>query len=118
MASLEISRGISLSVRILTNLRRFTRWLASPHIILSLIMLILMFIMVIIPLYQLVSTTLVWGPTDVPQHPEAVEGELTIYHYLRMLSGRLAKIYTYIPLQHSMTVAIGSTLLALAIGGG
>ncbi len=34
-----------------------------------------------------------------------------------MLTGRLAQIYTYAPLRHSMTVAIGSTLLALLIGG-
>jgi iron(III) transport system permease protein len=34
-----------------------------------------------------------------------------------MLSGRLAQIYTYTPLRHSMTISIGSTLLALVIGG-
>jgi iron(III) transport system permease protein len=80
-------------------------------------MLAIMFVMVVIPLYRLVATTVVWGPSDLPQHPEAVEGELTVYHYVRMLSGRLGQIYTFAPLRHSMTVAVGATLLALMIGG-
>jgi iron(III) transport system permease protein len=117
MASLEISGGIPLSARLFAHARRFFRWITTPWVVLSLIMLAVMLVMVVIPLYRLVATTLVWGPTDLPQHPEAVQGKLTIYHYIRMLSGRLAQIYTYAPLQHSMVVAIGSTLLALVIGG-
>ena len=105
------------SLQMLATGRRFVRWLTSAKVVLSLIMLALMFVMVIVPLYQLVATTLTWGPTDIPQHPDAVEGEFTIFHYIRMLTGRLGQIYTYAPLQHSMTVAIGSTLLALLIGG-
>ena len=105
------------SLQMLATGRRFIHWLTSARVVLSLIMLALMFVMVVVPLYQLVVTTVVWGPTDIPQHPEAVEGEFTIYHWVRMLTGRLGRIYTYAPLQHSMTVAIGSTLLALLIGG-
>jgi len=97
--------------------RRFIRWLTSPHVLLALVMLAVMFVMVIIPLFRLVSTTLTWGASDLPQHPEAVEGEFTLYHYIRMLTGRLGQIYTYAPLQHSLTVAIGATLLSLLIGG-
>ncbi len=103
--------------RFLANTRRFFRWLTRPSVVLSLVMLILMFVMVVIPLYQLVKTTVIWGPTDIANNPGAVEGELTIYHYVRMLQGRLAQIYTYAPLQHSMTIAVGTTLLALLIGG-
>jgi iron(III) transport system permease protein len=99
------------------SFRRFWRWISSPRVILSLIMLALMFVMVVIPLYQLIATTFRWGPTDIPQHPEAVEGGFTFFHYVRMLTGRLSLIYTFAPLQHSVVVAIGSTLLALVIGG-
>ncbi len=106
-----------LSMRILASYRRFMHWFTSARVVLSLIMLAVMFVMVVIPLYQLVATTLTWGATDLPRHPEAVQGELTLYHYVRMLTGRLGQIYTYAPLQHSMTVAIGATLLALLIGG-
>ncbi len=107
----------SLADQILARSRRFFRWISSPHVVLSLVMLAVMFVMVVIPLYQLMVTTIVWGPTDIPQHPGAVEGEFTLYHYIRMLSGRLGRIYTFAPLQHSMTIAIGTTLLALLFGG-
>jgi iron(III) transport system permease protein len=106
-----------LSLQMLATFRRFIRWLTSPQVILALIMLVLMFYMVIIPLYRMVATTVTWQAHDLTRVPDAVVGELTIFHYVRMLTGVFGKIYMYTPLQHSMTIAIGATLLALLIGG-
>ncbi len=116
---MEISLPVpqSLSLRILAASRRFFRWLTRPQVILALIMLVLMFVMVIIPLYSLGETTVTWSQHDLTRVPDAVVGELTIFHWVRMLTGVLGRIYTYTPLQHSMTIAIGATLLALLIGG-
>jgi iron(III) transport system permease protein len=105
------------SERLTANLRRFWRWLSSAKVALSLAMIAIMFVLVVIPLFKLVQTTLAWGPTDVARYPEAVLGKFTFFHYIRMLSGRMAQIYTYTPLQHSLTIATGSTLLSLLIGG-
>ena len=58
-----------------------------------------------------------WQAHDLTRVPDAVEGEFTTFHWVRMLTGIIGKIYTYTPLQHSMTMAVGSTLLALVIGG-
>ena len=117
MASLEKTGGTPVSVRLLANLRRFIRWLTTPHILLSLIMLVVLYYMVITPLYRMVQTTVTWQPRDVVNNPDAVVGELTIYHYVRMLTGVLGQIYMYTPLRHSFTISIGATLLALLIGG-
>ncbi|RPI23498.1 MAG: iron ABC transporter permease, partial [Chloroflexota bacterium] len=117
MASLETSMGESLSVRLLANSRRFIRWVTTPHVLLSLIMLVILYYMVVIPLYRMVNTTLTWQPRDVTNVPGAVLGEFTFYHYVRMLTGALGQIYMFTPLRHSFTVAIGSTLLSLLIGG-
>jgi iron(III) transport system permease protein len=76
-----------------------------------------MYYMVIIPLYRMVETTITWQPRDVIAVPGAEVGSLTLYHYVRMLTGTLGKIYMFTPLRNSFTVAIGSTLLALLIGG-
>ena len=43
--------------RFVAGSRRFFRWLTTPHIVLSLIMLVVMYYMVIIPLYRMVETT-------------------------------------------------------------
>jgi len=105
------------SNRLIAGFRRFIRWLTKPHVVLSLIMLAVMFVMVVIPLYRLVLTTVTWQPEDLSRVPEAVVGKFTTFHWVRMLTGVLSRIYTFTPLQHSMTVAIGATLLAFLIGG-
>jgi iron(III) transport system permease protein len=100
------------------SIRRFFHWLTSIRVVLSLIMLVLMFIMVVIPLYSLIETTVTYSQHDLTRVPEATVGGFTIYHWTRMLSGVIGQIYTYMPLQHSMVIAIGATLLSLLIGGG
>ncbi len=78
MTSMEIANGASLSVRFYANLRRFIRWLTTPQVFLSLIMLVVMFYMVIIPLYRMVITTITFSENDLRYAPDAVVGQLTI----------------------------------------
>ncbi len=106
-----------LSMRLLATWRRFFRWLTRPQVVLALIMLVLMFYMVIIPLYKLVETTLTWQLSDLSRVPDATVGDLTLFHWIRMLTGIFGRIYTYTPLTHSMTIAIGTVVLSLLIGG-
>src|SRR5574338_53378 len=117
MTSPAIAVGVPLSERLVATGRRFIRWLTKPHVVLALIMLLIMFYMVVIPLYKLVETTVTWQSSDLSRVPDAVEGEFTLFHWIRMLTGIFGRIYTYTPLQHSMVVAIGTVLLALLIGG-
>ncbi|MCJ7624425.1 MAG: iron ABC transporter permease [Anaerolineaceae bacterium] len=113
----DVIHPIPFSQRLLASSRRFFRWLLSVRVVLSLIMLVMMFYMIIIPLYRMVQTTVTWQPSDLNRVPDAVVGDLTIFHYVRMLTGKLGEIYMYTPLRHSFTIAIGATLLSLLIGG-
>ncbi len=99
------------------RLRRFYRWITSPHVILSIIMLLVMFYMVIIPLYRMIVTTFTVQDSDLRVIKDAEVGSFTLYHWLRMLSSQISKIMTYQPLVHSLTVSLGATALALMIGG-
>lgn len=117
MAGLETSVGQSSSGYLLATVRRFVRWLTAPHVVLSLIMLVVMYCMVIIPLYRMVETTVTWQPRDAINIPSAEVGKFTLFHYMRMLTGDLGRIYLHTPLGHSLTVAVGATILALVIGG-
>ena len=116
MANAALSQ-VPYDQRLRAGFRRFIHWLTKPHVVLALIMLAVMFYMVIIPLYKLVETTVTWQLVDESNIPGAVEGELTLYHWKRMLTGIFGRIYTYTPLTHSMTIAIGTVVLALLIGG-
>lgn len=100
-----------------TFLRRFYRWISRPQVILSLIMLVVMFYMVIIPLYRMIVTTITVSDSDLRVLKDANIGDITWYHWLRMLTSKIAVIMTYEPLLHSLTISLGATLLALAIGG-
>jgi iron(III) transport system permease protein len=117
MAGLETSIERSSSGHLLAIVRRFIHWLTRPHVILSLIMLLLMYYMIIIPLYRMLETTFTWQMRDVSAVPGAELGGFTLYHYARMVTGALSEIYLYTPLRHSLTIATGATVLALAIGG-
>ncbi len=97
--------------------RRFFRWLTSPHVVLSLIMLLVMFYMVIVPLYRMVMTTITVQDIDLRAIRDVEVGDFTLYHWIRMLSGKIAQIMTYEPLVHSLTISLGATCLALVIGG-
>ncbi len=44
-------------------------------------------------------------------------GDFTWYHWVRMLTSKIAKIMTYEPLLHSIVVSLGATMFSLVIGG-
>ncbi len=98
-------------------LRRFARWVSSPHVVLSIIMLLVMVYMVIIPLYRMLMTTVTVQESDLRVLKDAQIGDFTSYHWLRMLTSKIAKVMTYEPLIHSLTISLGATLVALIIGG-
>lgn len=97
--------------------RRIFRWITSPQVILSLIMLVVMFYMVIIPLYRMITTTFTVTESDLRVIKDVEVGQFTWYHWLRMLTSKIARIMTYEPLLHSLTISFGATLLAMTIGG-
>ena len=96
--------------------RRFIRWITSPHVLLALFLLALMIYLIIIPLYRMVSTTLTFQQKDLIANPDAVLGQFTLFHWIRMLTTKISKIMLYMPLQHSLVVSAGATLIALMLG--
>jgi len=97
--------------------RRFLHWLTSAKVVLSLIMLVVMFYLVIVPLYRMVLTTLTYQDKDVFRVPDAQVGALTLFHYVRMFTSQMSKPYLYDPLAHSLIISFGATGIAFLIGG-
>lgn len=97
-------------------IRRISRWLTSPHVLLALIMLVMMFYMIIIPLFRMVETTFTYQDKDLLTFPDATIGNFTLFHWIRMLTSKISQVYMYEPLRHSMTIAVGATLLSMIIG--
>lgn len=97
--------------------RRFFRWLFTPSVFMSLIMLVVMFYMVIIPLYSMVETTLTFQEKDIFRVPSAQIGQITLFHYMRMFTSEMSQPYLRDPLAHSLIISFGATGLAFLIGG-
>jgi iron(III) transport system permease protein len=106
-----------LSQRLQAIARRFFRWLTTPKVFLSLIMLVVLYYMVIVPLFRMVETTFTFQPKDLMRVPEAQVGAFTFFHYLRMLTSNMSKYYLFDPLVHSLTISIGATGLSFILGG-
>jgi iron(III) transport system permease protein len=115
MAALEITEP-NFSLQFRARSRRFLRWLTSPKVFLALIMFASMIYLIVIPLYRMVTTTVTYQEKDLVTHPGAIVGELTLYHWVRMLTSKISTIMTYAPLQHSLVVSAGATVIALALG--
>ena len=105
------------SQRIQASFRRFFRWLSSPHVFLGLIMLAVMVYMVIVPLYRMLMTTITYSENDLRYARDAVVGEFTPFHWLRMLTTKIGMMMTLEPLLHSLTISLGATFMAFVIGG-
>jgi iron(III) transport system permease protein len=116
MSNLEIAQP-PFTQRLVAGSRRFFRWLTSPRVVLSLIMLVVMFYMVIIPLYKMVYTTFTYQPKDIYRVPDAQVGAFTLFHYVRMLTSQMSQYYLYGPIVHSLTISVGATALAFMLGG-
>jgi iron(III) transport system permease protein len=105
-----------LSLQMLANFRLFVHWLKSAKVVLALFMLVGMVYLILVPLYRMLEATVTFQDRDVHSVPDAVVGQLTMYHWVRMLTSPIAEVLTYAPLQHSLVISIGATLLALLIG--
>lgn len=105
-----------ISLRLLATSRRFMHWLTNAHVILGLLMLALMVYLILVPLYRMLETTFTFQERDIYHVPDAVPGDFTLFHWMRMLTDPISEVMTYAPLQHSLVVSIGATLLALIIG--
>lgn len=116
MAS-TVKTGTFISERAVARTRRFGRWIGSPRVILSIVLLLVMFVLVIVPLYRMLETTITYQERDVFRVPDAEVGSLTLFHYIRMLTSEVSSMYLYRPLMHSLVIGFGATGLALAIGG-
>ncbi len=64
----------------------------------------------------MVFTTITFQEKDIVNNPGAILGQFTFYHWIRMLTSKISRIMLYIPLQHSLVVSAGATLIAMALG--
>ncbi len=87
-----------------------------PDIILSLLFLVVFTFLVIVPLLQIIKTSLIYQQNDLRVVRDATVGQLTDYHYQRVFTGNLAQSLFFKPFINSLLVGFGVTTLAMTLG--
>ena len=94
------------------------RWIATPHIALSLALLAVLALFVVAPIVNIIIDTFTWQSGDTRFDRTAVPGELTLFHWTRVFSSPLTRRILVEPLLNSILTALGATVFALIIGTG
>ncbi|GBD28564.1 Spermidine/putrescine transport system permease protein PotB [bacterium HR31] len=73
-------------------------------------------VLVVVPLLQLLATTVTWGEADTRIDPTIAPGTRTLLHWQLTLAGPLSGNAFWQPLQNSLLTSLGAAVLALALG--
>lgn len=72
--------------------------------------------LVIGPLIQIIYTSLTYQSNDLRMVRDATVGEFTLYHYVRVFTGRLSRSLFFKPFVNSLLVGAGVTVVAMVLG--
>lgn len=75
-------------------------------------------LLVLTPLVEIIRDALSYQSYDLAYHPEAEEGDFTLFHFKRVFTGRHSLALFYRPLINSLMVGAGVTAIAVVIGSG
>jgi len=89
----------------------------SPQFVISILLLVVLFYLIVVPLYGIVNRTVTWDEADTRLSRDVVSGQHTLFHWKNVLSGRLAKKFFYEPLMHALFTGLVAAVLALLVGG-
>lgn len=103
-------------VRARPALRKLSRYITAPHIILALLFIVLMFYLIIVPLGRMIWTTFTWQLGDERFSRAAQEGAFTLFHWQRVFASKITKAMLITPLRNTFVTTLGTTLLALSVG--
>jgi iron(III) transport system permease protein len=96
---------------------KFKTYIRQPHVILSLVLFSLLLVLVIIPILKMFVDTFIWQLEDVRLSRDAAPGKFTLFHWKRIFASNLSKTVLWKPLVNSISIGIGISFFALAIGG-
>ncbi len=85
-------------------------------IIISIIFIVIFAFLILGPLIQIIYTSLTYQSNDLRVVRDARVGQFTLYHYVRIFTGRLSRSLFFKPFINSLLVGGGVTLLSMVVG--
>lgn len=101
--------------RLLSKLGRFRLKFGSPMLIVCGFLVLVLAYLILVPLGHMLRDSLTWQLADTRLSREAVPGELTIFHWTRVLSSEITQFMFYSPLRNTLLTGLIGSLLAIFI---
>jgi iron(III) transport system permease protein len=98
---------------LLYRLRRLGR---KPEKVWGIVFLILLFFLVVIPLFFIIVNSFLFDSSGSRLVPGAQEGTFTLFYWARVLFSKLSNSLFFKPGLHSLAIALGMTAISLVLG--
>jgi iron(III) transport system permease protein len=95
---------------------RLKNYIRRPHIVISLILLVILLFIVLLPFARMVQDSFVWQFADTRLSRSAEPGEFTLFHWKRVFFSALTQNTLVRPLFNSIATALSVSLCAMTIG--
>lgn len=92
-------------------------FLSNPIYLISIIAIVFLIHTIVVPLWQMLSNTLLWGEGDQLINPDAIPGGLTLEHWKQMLTSEASRNVFYKPIIRSLGIGVAVSIMALIMGG-
>ncbi|PXV89220.1 iron(III) transport system permease protein [Lachnotalea glycerini] len=98
-------------------LNRLTNYYSKPYNVVLLAMILCLTYLVVFPLLSIFQDTVIVHNAEVMRITGSKAGDLTAYHWLKILLGKESMNNFYTPLMHSLITSLGSCFVAILVGG-
>lgn len=94
----------------------FVSFFTNPYKLISMITLMLLACLIIMPLWEILTTTFKWRQIDLREVKDAVPGEFTLYHWKNLLSSNISQSLFYKPMANTLLISITVSFFAISLG--
>lgn len=97
---------------------RIKAFISKPYNVLLIVFAVLLFFLTMIPLFSLFRDTVVVHPSELMSIPGSSVNDFTLFHWRKVLfDGVNSQAIFYRPLMNTIVVSLGSTFIAISLGG-
>jgi iron(III) transport system permease protein len=112
-----LERGISLIREDRgATVSRIRNYLRQPHIVISLILLLILIFIVVIPFFRMIKDSFVWQFADIRLSRSAIPGDFTLFHWKRIFASGITRNVLVRPLFNSLSTSLSVSFFAILIG--
>lgn len=90
--------------------------LTNPYNVLTILSIMVLCYLILVPLWEIVSTTFVWTQRDIRLSAEATPGHFTLFHWTKMFASNISEAMLYKPFVNSLIIGFAVSAIAIIMG--